>query len=165
MTNPFEILGLPQCFELTDEELESRYLALSREHHPDFNPGTSPEAQVAVLQRSAAVNDAYRTLREPWSRVETLIQLSDAEAMASTKTLCPVFLMEAMEVREATQDDPLDRLPDLEQTVQAKIDHYFADILARLDGGEVREAATLLHQSNYYRRALTDLRDRIAAES
>ena len=55
MTNPFEILGLPPRFQLTEEELEARYLELSREHHPDFNPGTSAEEQVAVLRKSAEI--------------------------------------------------------------------------------------------------------------
>ena len=168
MTNPFEILGLPRRFHLNDEELETRYLELSREHHPDANPGTSGEAQIAVLRKSAEINDAYRTLCEPWSRVDALIQLNDADAMDATKTLCPMFLMEAMEMRESTQEAPIEALPALEQSVQAKIDQYFADVVARLDDGEVREAATLLHQSNYYRKALSILlerMDRIAAES
>lgn len=165
MTNPFEILGLPTRFQLDPEELEARYRKLSREHHPDFNPGTCPVEQVAVLQRSAAINDAYHTLRDPWSRVEALIKTHDPEAMAETKTLCPMFLMEAMEVREETQEVPTAELPALEQSVQDRIGQYFADVVERLNTGDIREAATLLHQSNYYRKALSDLHNRIQAAS
>jgi molecular chaperone HscB len=174
MTNPFEVLGLAPRIDLATDELEERYLTLSREHHPDFHPdfhrGPSTEEgsaadHVAVLQRSAAINDAYRTLRDPWRRAEALILQEQPTAFEATKTLCPMFLMEAMEVREATLSQPPARLPELEREVTAKVDQYFADVATHLLAGEVREAATLLHQSNYYRKALSDLRNRMDAET
>jgi molecular chaperone HscB len=161
MLNPFEILGLPAKFDIGEDELEERYLELSRIYHPDFHSATPADDQVAVLQKSAAINDAYRILRDPWSRVEALIHLRDPSAMEATKSLCPMFLMEAMETREASLEESVEALPAMERTIQRRIDQYFRDVVARLEAGEVREAATLLHQSNYYRKALTDLLDRL----
>ena len=60
MTNPFEVLGLDPRVQISEEQIETRYLALSREHHPDFNPGTSSAEQVAILQKSATRGDARR---------------------------------------------------------------------------------------------------------
>lgn len=161
MTNPFEVLGLDPRVQISEEELETRYLALSREHHPDFNPGTSSAEQVEILQKSAEINDAYRTLCDPWRRAEALIRIHEAAAIEETKTLCPMFLLEAMEVHESAQEYPTDKLPALERQIVAKVDEYFADVADHIESNEIREAATLLHQSNYYRKALADLRNRM----
>lgn len=158
MANPFEVLGLEARFEIDAGELENRYLEMSRAHHPDFNPEACPIEQIAVLERSARINDAHRTLRDPWKRAAALIDLGDPAAMESTKTLCPMFLMEAMETREATLEAPPEQLDALETEVQQKIDRYLSEIVTHLQ--DPREAATLLHQSNYYRKALVDLKTR-----
>ena len=161
MTNPFEILGLDPNAELDADELETAYLRLSRECHPDFNPGLEGDAQIQLLTRSAEVNDSYRILCDPWRRAEAMITLRDPEAMVQTKTLCPMFLMEAMETREAVSDSTPEVWEQLQQDIYGKVQEYFTDVAEKIHGGKIREAATLLHQSNYYRKALADLRDRM----
>lgn len=162
-TTPFAILGVTPGLELSDEELETRYLQLSRECHPDFNQGLEPTAQLEMLGRAAALNDAYRVLRDPWRRAAALLQILDPAAMAATKTLCPMFLLEAMEVREAIEHSSADQWPRLRADTTRKVDQYFRDVARHIAAGELRQAATLLHQSNYYRKALQDLRERIHA--
>ena len=159
--NPFAILGLPPSADVDVDDLETRYLALSRDYHPDFNQGLADDEQLAMLTRSAELNDAYRSLKNPWTRCQAMVEILDPEAMDATKTLCPMFLMEAMETREAVADSSADDWPRLRDEVQERVDQYFHDVGSHLGAGELREAATLLHQSNYYRKALRDLLDRI----
>ena len=157
MRNPFAVLGVPEQMELDPDELEERYLRLSRESHPDFHRGGGEAERLAVLARSAEVNDAWRTLRDPWRRAEALIGLRDPQAMAKTKTLCPIFLSEAMEMREAVTEAAPKDFARLEHDLDAKVAQYFHDVARMLDAGEIRQAATLLHQSNYYRKARAEL--------
>ena len=159
-TSPFEILGLEPSMDLDPDELEAAYLRLSRQYHPDFNPGSSGAAKMEALSRSAAINDAYRLLRNPWQQAEALIELREPGAMDQTKTLCPVFLLEAMEIRETVAETPSEDQTRLQQAIDLKVKEYFADVTARIAAGDMREAATLLHQSNYYRRALIESQER-----
>lgn len=159
--NPFEILGLQPGVEINEAELEDRYLGLSREHHPDFNQGLDTDEEVAMLTRSAELNDAYHLLRDPWSRAESTLRVLEPSAMDATKELCPMFLMEAMEVRAEVDDASPDQWTSLRSTVQHRVEQYFKDVATHLADGSYREAATLLHQSNYYRKALSSLISKI----
>ena len=136
MPDPFAVLGLPARMDLDREELEAAYLRLSRESHPDFHRGGDEAERLAVLSRSAEVNDAYRTLRDPWRRAEALIASRDPQAMEKTKTLCPMFLMEAMEMREAVTEATGTDLDRLERELDAKVAQYFRDVARMLETGQ-----------------------------
>lgn len=159
--NPFEIIGLEPGIDINDEDLEERYLRLSREYHPDFNQGLAAEQQVAMLTRAAELNDAYRLLRNPWSRAETTLTTLDPEAMEATKTLQSDFLMEAMEMREEVDDATPDRWPAMQTNLTDQVSEYLQKINAAINTDQLREAAILIHQSNYYRKALEALSDRV----
>ena len=72
--------------------------------------------------------------------------------------------MEAMEIREAVAETLNEDHARLQQDIDLKVKEYFADVTARIAVGDTREAATLLHQSNYYRRALIELRERAESD-
>lgn len=162
--DPYAVLELPQTLDLDPEDLESRWLARSRDCHPDFHQGLDEAEQIAMLNRAAELNDAYQLLRNPWRRAEALIELRSPGAMDATKSLCPMFLMEAMEAREEAENATGDAAETLYESLRKRVDQYFRDVGEQLEAGHPKEAATLLHQSNYYRKALRDLRDRLDSE-
>ncbi|MGD0093834.1 MAG: DnaJ domain-containing protein, partial [Planctomycetota bacterium] len=62
------ILRFVVVLNLSLDELQKRYYALSRELHPDRFM-QKPEAERArALDMSSALNDAYRTLKDPIKR-------------------------------------------------------------------------------------------------
>ena len=71
----FTLLGLPRQFDISEEELHRKFIALNRHAHPDFHGGESPEVQELSLRVSAAVNDAYRTLKDAATRAGYLLEL------------------------------------------------------------------------------------------
>ena len=75
----FSFLGLPRKLNLDMADFEPRYRALSRQFHPDYFYNAAPAERRASLEKSSYLNDAYRTLRNPISRVEYLLKL---EALA-----------------------------------------------------------------------------------
>src|SRR5438105_4391935 len=71
----FAYVGLPRKLNLDPAVLEQRFRGLSRQFHPDFFYNATPAERRASLERSSYLNDAYRTLRQPVTRVEYLLQL------------------------------------------------------------------------------------------
>jgi len=71
----FSFLGLPRKLNFEAAELEQRFRTLSRQFHPDYFYNATPAERRASLERSSYLNDAYRTLKQPISRVEYLLQL------------------------------------------------------------------------------------------
>ena len=56
-------------------DLEQRYRALSRQFHPDYFYNAPAAERRASLEKSSYLNDAYRSLKNPVSRIEYLLQL------------------------------------------------------------------------------------------
>jgi molecular chaperone HscB len=71
----FAVLGLPRGLALDGADLERRYLAASRAVHPDRHQTASEADRELSLAASAAVNRAYRTLRDPVARGRYWLEL------------------------------------------------------------------------------------------
>lgn len=90
----FERLGLPRRFALDAAELERNYLAKSREVHPDHAGNDR-----ASLEASAALNEAYTILRDPFRRADYLLTLEGGPTAAEQKQAAPEFLEEMLDLR------------------------------------------------------------------
>ncbi len=100
MTDAFRRLGLPRRFVLDAGELERAYLAHSRAVHPDYHLAGASADLGASLELSAAVNEAYNTLRDPFARAEHLLALEGGPSAAEQKQVPPAFLAEMLDLRE-----------------------------------------------------------------
>jgi molecular chaperone HscB len=99
------VLGLERRLALERPDLERRFHALNRRFHPDYFRLRSPEEQAVSLDDSAAVNAAYRTLRDPVGRVEYLLELSGKGLGTAGQARPPADLFEEiMELQEARQE-------------------------------------------------------------
>jgi molecular chaperone HscB len=112
----FERLGLPRRFRLDPAELERNYLAKSREVHPDFT-GNDP----AGLRESAALNDAYSTLRDPFRRAEHLLTVEGGPAASDVRQMPAEFLEEMLEVRMRIEEVKEIRDPDRSERLNMEV--------------------------------------------
>ena len=71
----FAFLGLPRLLVIDQAQLERRFRDLSRQFHPDYFYNAPPAERLASLERSSYLNDAYRALRNPISRIEHLLAI------------------------------------------------------------------------------------------
>jgi molecular chaperone HscB len=100
-TNYFELFGLPEQFIIDINVLNERYLALQQVVHPDNYSTASNQARLAALQKSAILNDALRTLKEPLARANYLLSLRGFHSnLHSATTSDAEFLMEQLQLRE-----------------------------------------------------------------
>lgn len=160
--NPFAVLGLEPRMDLPAKELEQAYLSLSRETHPDAHPGATPEEQVQILSRSADINDAHKVLKDPWRRATAILELRQVGIMGDTKQLEPAFLMEAMEQAEAVANCDEPARAALLARLETQVEQCLAQVTAAIQQGHDREAAVLIHQARYHRKAHQDLEEGVS---
>jgi molecular chaperone HscB len=140
----FAFLGLPRRLNLDAQELERRFRELSRQFHPDYFYNASPAERLASLERSSYLNDAFRTLRNPVSRIEHLLAiegLAPATGDNGNATVPPGLLEEVFELNEQ-----LDEIRELRESgtdaaqLRARLDAATGPIQARRDEHERRVA-------------------------
>jgi molecular chaperone HscB len=101
----FAFFGLPRKLTIAQDDLERRFRELSRKFHPDYYYNATPAERLASLERSSYLNDAYRALRVPATRIEHLLAI---EGLPSTKSqgesgaakVPPALLEEVFELNE-----------------------------------------------------------------
>jgi len=99
----FSFLGLPRKLGIAADDLEQRFRGLSRQFHPDYFFNAPPSERRASLERSSYLNDAYRTLKQPSTRVEYLLQLEGLAARSpeeASKQVPPSLLEEVFALNE-----------------------------------------------------------------
>ena len=97
----FARLGLPAALETDAGALDKAYFARQRQWHPDRFVNRPPADRAKASIEAAALNDAYRTLKDPLRRAVYLAGLKGVELPGDGKTIDdPELLMEAMDARE-----------------------------------------------------------------
>jgi len=97
----FARLGLPAALELEQATLDRAYFARQRQWHPDRFVAKPPDERARASAEAAALNDAYRTLKDPLSRAVYFATLKGIELPGDGKTIDdPDLLMEVMDARE-----------------------------------------------------------------
>jgi molecular chaperone HscB len=130
------LLAVRPAFALDSAELAERHRNLSLSLHPDRFGGQSATVRRAALERAVAVNEAYRTLRDPVRRAELLTKRLGLVAPAGPESMD--LLEQVMELREAlaaaSQARDQARLAELVCAVEAERDRATAELTALLDG-------------------------------
>ena len=99
----FSFLGLSRRLVIDQGHLERRFRDLSRQFHPDYFYNASPTERLASLERSSYLNDAYRALRNPISRIEHLLAIEGLPSPSSgngTAKVPPALLEQVFELNE-----------------------------------------------------------------
>ncbi len=119
-TDHFALFGLPRKLALDLGALEDDFHALSRKFHPDFYQTRESRAQAVSLENSARLNVAYRTLRDPITRVEYLLELEGSPAGTPSNPPAELF-EEILELQEARQEYRATGDPELRDRLQVSL--------------------------------------------
>lgn len=155
--DPFAVFGVDHQLDLDMQQLERRYLELSRANHPDQNRAAGIDDCAAVLSRAAEVNDSWRVLKDRWRRAQALIQLRAPEALDEHKQLDPEFLLEAMDLAERVATCEAGSFKAIRAELRQAEDKAFAAIQQAVLDDDFAVAARHLHESKYVRKAQADL--------
>ncbi|RPI61381.1 MAG: Fe-S protein assembly co-chaperone HscB [Planctomycetaceae bacterium] len=138
MTDYFTLLGLPRHYDLDEDDLRQKFFALNRHAHPDQHGGESPEVQQLSLALSAAINDAYRTLKDPASRGAYLLELLGGQSSAGDKSVPENLLNTVMMMQE--------ELVDAKSAGDAAAVARIRETMTNQHDGLLRRVATLFSQ-------------------
>ncbi|HEY9854124.1 MAG TPA: Fe-S protein assembly co-chaperone HscB, partial [Stenomitos sp.] len=98
----FDLFDLPERLELDRQDLDARYHALARAHHPDRFVTKGPAAQSEAAERMERINRAYRTLKDPWERTRYVLSAHGADL---SRAQVPVALAEEyFEIQETREE-------------------------------------------------------------
>jgi molecular chaperone HscB len=102
--NHFEVFGLAPALELDVKALEQRLRDLSLEVHPDRFAHADAKTRLAALEKTTALNDAFKVLKDPVRRAFYVLKLKgvdlENESTAAQTKMPMAFLEEVMERRE-----------------------------------------------------------------
>ena len=165
--NHFDRLGLPRRFSLDPAALEREYLARSRAVHPDYHQLASSAEQAASVEVSAAINEAYTTLKDPFKRAEYLLKLEGGPSASELKDMPAEFLEEMldlrMEIAGLTPDSPEAQV--MEKQLRDRRDQMLAEVGRLLDSltpenrtARLVDARRRLNATKYVQNLIRDLR-------
>ena len=166
--NHFELFNLPVQFALNSADLQQRYRQLQQTLHPDRFANASERDRLLAVQRSAQLNDAYTTLREPLARAEYLLHLHGIDLAHEQTTLRdPDFLMAQMEWRERLEElrgrqispEGLSACPlaVAEKELEAEAQQYFQELEQALAEQQHEQAAILIRKLKFMAKLRTEL--------
>lgn len=107
----FQIFEITPHLSLNAADLQRRFYSLSRKYHPDLNP--------EGLEKSALLNDAFRTLRDPVARAEYVVEKNGLEL--NTKDVPPELLEEVFEFNMALEESDQAQLGEFAKRFQAML--------------------------------------------
>lgn len=160
--NYFSLFQLPMTLPIDTSILNVQYQQLQRQYHPDNYAVASESDRAAAMQKSATINTAYKTLKDPITAAEYRLSLEGIDISNEQNTIFdPLFLGEQFELREV-----------LEEIEQAKdwvaLDHFVADVIARkkqiyaellqvINETEWQQAKTILYKLRYFARLIEQI--------
>jgi molecular chaperone HscB len=171
----FSFLGLPRRLKVDMSLLEQRFRELSRQYHPDYFYNASQKERLESLERSSFLNDAYRTLRNPVTRIEYLLTLEhlpvtrpgEASPKVPAALLQEVFALneELDDIREAREagSDPARlqaRLVAAREPIERKREEHertLDELSARWDAHQDRETLEALRERMLERNYINNL--------
>lgn len=124
-SNFFEIFAIPVACQVDSSQLQSKYLKLQQEFHPDRYASSGDTEKRLAVQTASLINQAYDTLKSPLERAQYLLELKQIDASQDSHiTSDGAFLMEQIELREALSDvrdsaDPFAALDSLRNGVES----------------------------------------------
>lgn len=105
MTDYYELFGIPRALNLALDGLQARFYELSRQLHPDRFMQKPEAERERALDMSSALNDAYRTLKDPIKRAQHLLALEGFEvAEQRSKDVPPELLEEVFQLNMALEE-------------------------------------------------------------
>ena len=169
MNQHFTLFGLPETFQIDENALETRYRALAANCHPDKFASASAFEQKQAVMMAAAVNEAYRILKNPIDRAASLLMTQNIDADAPEHTaFAPEFLMQQMEWRETLAEaraagemewretlaearaaGDTAALNALEGQVSAEQTALYGQLAAAFDAQQYQTAAQLVRQGRF----------------
>ncbi len=158
--NYFELFEIPVQLKVDITPLHKKFFALSRKYHPDYFVNDNTDAQAESLEKSALLNKAYKTFKNPDETIRYVLQQKELIEEEEKYELPPDFLMEVLEVNEQlmdAEDQPaIGNLKLAIDTMQNEIYEPVKEIVEHYQEGITSEKELLQVKEYYYKKKYLD---------
>jgi molecular chaperone HscB len=161
----FELFQIPRRYRIDLADVERKFLAISRNIHPDYFGGSSDDMRKLSVNLSAELNEALRVLKDPVLRAGYLLEEAGGPSAAADRTVPQAVLTNVMMLREEVEEAAAD--PETATMVRGKAERKrrqmlddIADLADRVDKASTNEKTRLRHLLNsvrYYDNLLAEL--------
>ncbi len=169
--NYYDFFGLEHRLDLDLRDLEKRFYALSREHHPDRFSLESREEQQRALDATAILNDGYRTLRDQLTRAEYLLKENGFDiGEQGSKNVPPELLEEVFELNMSLEelrggdesareslDDARNKFTSMRDAIDTNLAEKFREYDASRQRGVLEEIRGILNRRRYIRNLVNEV--------
>lgn len=114
----FSLFGLPRHLHIDLAALEKAFYAQSRRLHPDRFAARPAAEQAQALAQSSALNDAYRTLRDPITRTEYLLGLEGVQLEEQSRQATDAARVSGGEKKQVAPPDLLEEAFELNMQLE-----------------------------------------------
>lgn len=176
MTDYYELFGMPRVLTLSLDELQKRFYELSRQLHPDRFVQNPQAERERALDMSSALNDAYRTLKDPLKRAQYLLRLEGFDIGEQRSKDVPAELLEEvfelnMAIEEMRGGDDSAR-PQLEQAetnftrMMSEVSSQLESLFAKYDNAPNRDTLAeirgVLNRRKYIQNLVDEVHEQLA---
>lgn len=147
--NYFELYGIPVTLRPDRQQVKQRFYELSRKYHPDFFSNATEEDQAEALEKSSAVNKAYKVFSDPDETTRYVLQLKGLIEEEEKYQLPPAFLGEMMELNELAMEEEPAAVKARVAAIETELYEPVKDIIAHYADG-ITSTDELLQVKDYY---------------
>ncbi|UIP93063.1 molecular chaperone Hsc20 [Wolbachia endosymbiont of Anopheles demeilloni] len=149
-SNHFTLFGIELAFNISFDELEKKYIELSK---TDINEKESKNME--------NINKAYQVLKSPLKRAEHLLDLFDVQS--KKEHLDPEILNESMEIREYFLD--CDDLQFASRMIDEKVKDCTKNLINAFATKNFDEAATQVFRLRYLYKSFEEMKENAASSN
>jgi molecular chaperone HscB len=153
--NYFELFDLPVQLKVDKAAVRKKYLDLSRQSHPDYFINEGTDEQQRVLETSASLNKALKTLTNEDELIKYVLTEKELLEKDEKYVLPASFLMEMMEFNESIaelqfgEDSNVEKLKEGLDTLQGDIYGSVKEVIENYKEG-ITTKEELLQVKEYY---------------
>lgn len=160
----FALFGLPEDYDIEPSELAASFRELQAKYHPDRFVNSDEQQRRVAVQTTGLINEANETLKSSRLRARYMLILRGIDFDDEIDTTSDaMFLMHQMEMREALEDvpnanDPLARVDDIAQDVEAQMNALKEDFVDNFEAGNYSEAKEDVLKMKFFERLCQEVK-------
>ena len=162
MINYFELFQLPIQLPIDNGQLTTNYQQLQRQYHPDNFAQATDNEKVAIIQKSAMINDGYQTLKNPLKAAEYLLSLQGVDVATEQNIIHDAdFLMEQFSLREKLDDiesqNNVDLLDDFHSEITQRKKNVYQQLMDYISQQDWQSAVNQIYKIRYLARLIEQI--------
>lgn len=161
--NHFDKFNYQESFELDLDDLESKYLDLQKQFHPDKLANKSKEDRINLEHNSVLINEAFEILRSPLKRAIYLLKLNGININDDGCKIKPDHetLIENLELRETIfETSDKEKLKDIKKSCQKEIKIILEKSKELFNANDFEKSALELIKAKYLDKSLIEIKNK-----